>query len=148
MTFCPRCGKDENEIVLVGARQNILKCRECGTTIFGHRQSDACPKCGNKRRAYGMSDEFDFVRKIEAHERLPGGICDECEKEILSHKEIVRQGGIYWKCKDCQREGVIKASAPLAGVVREKTGIAPPNPVGIEFTKEQGCPACGGNGNE
>ena len=141
ITFCPRCGGEGDSIVLVGARKNVLKCNNCGMNIFGHRQSDACPSCGNKRQAYGMSDQFTFVRKIGDWEKLPM-ICKKCEDEMTLFRSIVREGGIYWKCKDCHKEGVLKSSAPLAGLVREHAKIFPPDPVGIEFTKEE-CPACG-----
>ena len=132
LTFCLRCGNDANEIMLIGKNDGKYKCSACGMTSYGKQKRDRCPKCEH---------DFYMVRTgiIEEYDKLPASdYCDDCKKEIKAHKEIVADGGIYWKCSKCDRSGVIKVSAPLATEVRRQHGIAPPAPYGIDFV----CPAC------
>lgn len=131
LTYCPRCGGDGRDLILVGRKDSVNECRACKLTVFG---GGPCPKCG-------MSTEF--VRKMEDREKLPGGLCEACEKEEAEHEAAVAEGGVYFKCADCGVRGVIKASAPFAAKVREAHGIAAPKPCGVEFTKKDGCPQCG-----
>ncbi len=126
---CPRCGKDNNELVLIGTRETILKCN-CGQTIYGHRHSEPCPKCGEKFN-------FTEVGKIEERDKIPTSLCDDCEKELAAEKEIVAEGGIYFRCK-CGARGVIKANAPICAKVRAKLDV-PKGPCGIDFDT---CPNC------
>jgi NMD protein affecting ribosome stability and mRNA decay len=136
LTFCRRCGGDAGELMLIGNRPNVYRCDRCETTIFGHRQSDPCPKCGRKF-------SFTFVRKIEENERLPAsGLCDKCDKEVKEYAQIVADGGVYFRCF-AGHTGVVKAGAPLSIAVRQQSGIEAPNPVGVEVEADQ-CPACRG----
>ena len=57
-------------------------------------------------------------------------------KELEQHlkfKSIVESGGAYWKCKECPQGGVLTAESKLAIALRETSGVASPDPVGIEF---------------
>lgn len=131
LTFCTRCGGDGAEIILLGARETVRTCRNCGTHNFGSRASDKCGKCGEKL--------FDAdSRKIGDSEKLPGGICDTCKAELESFRSEVAAGGVFWRCA-CGAEGVVKAGTELAKQVRETSGIAAPNPVGVSFEE---CPRC------
>ena len=112
LTFCPNCGGEGREIMLIGNREKVYKCAFCHVTIFGHRQSEPCPKCKDL-------GPHEFVRKIEDEERLPGGLCEACEKEKNEHDAVVAAGGIHFKCASCKITGVIKASSELAKTVRE-----------------------------
>jgi hypothetical protein len=136
LTYCPRCGGDGRDLILIGTRENVFQCASCKIHIFGHTTSEPCPKCQDR-------GPHTFVRKIEDHEKLPGGLCESCEKETKLHEQVVAEGGIYFECSDCKKSGVIKVTAPLAGIVREKLGIKAPAPCGVQFTKADGCPACG-----
>ena len=153
LTTCPRCGGTGPEIILVGSRDYKDICEVCGQVYIG----GADPKTkreGCLRERLGANDEkvrcnsVHFRREsLEENEKLPGGLCHDCEAELKVHEEVVAAGGIYWKCADCKRAGVIKHTSPLAGLVRKDAGIEPPDPVGVEFAKEPinglSCPACG-----
>lgn len=141
MACCPRCGKENGELVLIGARKSIYKCNNCGVNIYGHRKVEPCPNCkeGGGRQPY-VSSGFTHVGTIGEHDRIPTSLCDECEKELASFKEIVSAGGVYWKCSDCKMTGVIKKS-PFADAVRATHKLDAPAPCGIEFSKKD-CPAC------
>jgi hypothetical protein len=69
--------------------------------------------------------------------------CETCQQQTEEHRAVVAAGGVYWKCRDCHSEGVIKAESSFAAMVRQKSGVPIPNPVGVEFDKEHGCPVCG-----
>jgi len=62
---------------------------------------------------------------------------------MISHKSEVEKGGVYFRCKDCGVNGVIKAGVPFAEDVRKHHNLPAPAPCGVEFTKDTGCPRCG-----
>jgi len=138
LTFCRRCGRETNELLLVGAHTGKYTCDNCGLLMLGGRPNigHRCPRCGGNRTS------FTKTGTIGERERLPASdLCDGCKMELESFKQIVDEGGVYWKCKDCHAEGVMKKS-PYAGMVRLKLNI-PIGPCGVEFSKDCGCPKCG-----
>lgn len=144
VTICVDCGKDVG-VALLGRHDGLYKCRDCGGLSVGgkphknrpgHLGFSECPKCG-------AHDSYEWVGKIPEHEKLPIERCDECAAKQKAADDEVKAGGVYWKCEDCQSRGAIRAEAPLSKAVREKTGISPPDPVGVQFSKDHDCPACG-----
>jgi hypothetical protein len=132
MTYCPRCRGESGGIILVGADDGVYEC-SCGITMFGRGKSGLCGACGEKLGAR--------ARTLKQGERLPGPMCEKCEKEEAEHAKIVAEGGIYWRCKDCKRFGVIKPNEYTAGF-REATKKPTPEPVGVNFDASN-CPVCG-----
>jgi len=129
LTICTRCGKDGDELILIGAKEWLVQCDNCHIKIYG---GGPCPSCKSTR--------VSRIRKIGEHERLPStSPCKECRKELSVHAEMVRQGGVFFKCKGCGVDGVVKPTAELAKLVRKKMAIAPPDPVGVELGT---CPNC------
>jgi hypothetical protein len=102
----------------------------------GRRGKMVCP-CGNKHH-FTKVGKFDGTRD----RAVASQPCKKCEEEIETHHKLVEEGGVYWRCSDCASEGVIRPEAELAKAVREKHGIDPPEPCGVEFSKDWGCPAC------
>jgi hypothetical protein len=137
LTYCTRCGRDGPDLMLLGNRNWKRKCASCGCINYGASAKDDCGSCGVK---LWNSERIE----LEEREKLPGSLCNDCQKEVDQHAAIVAEGGIYWKCRDCKKGGVIWGSSELAKRVREKMGVEPPKPCGVEFTKAEGCPACGG----
>lgn len=131
MTYCPRCRKETDEIVLLGNRNNVLTCPWCGTRNYGSTTKDSCGACKN-------SLQSAEVKEIGEFERVPGSLCDECQQELKEFDEEVKKGGIYWRCK-CGAMGVIKASSEYAQEVRREAGIPAPSPIGVDLTD---CWAC------
>lgn len=131
MTFCPRCGGNGPEIVLLGSRDNVITCKNCGTLNFGSSSYEKCGKC--ETPLYNGE-----VRKIRGSEKVPGGLCDACKTEIKEWEEIVRAGGVFFRC-DCGAEGVVKSDSEMAKAVREHSKIFAPKPVGLSIAK---CPNC------
>ena len=136
LTFCQRCRGEANELLLLGNQDSVYTCEGCGQPHIGRPAKGRCVTCDS----YAVKK----TRTLDEHERLPASSpCDSCLKEIEEHRAVVAAGGIYIRCADCRAEGVIKSSSPLAAEVREAHGTAAPEPCGIEFTKEAGCPTCG-----
>lgn len=134
MTCCTRCGKDGDEIVLLGNQDSKYICGNCGLVHYGHTAH--CQKCGNASRA---------VLKKEAigeWEKLPS-TCKECREENEKFwkvaNEAAKTGGIIYKCQKCGSEGVITGTADIAVAVRKKTEVLPPKLVGVELAE---CPRC------
>jgi len=126
MTYCWRCGGDGPELVLLGSSNFRNQCPHCEAWVYGGLRSQPCPKCGER----GIGQNRTELTK---YERLPGGLCKECEDELKLHKDIVDAGGIYFKCKKCDKTGVIKGHTEIAKLVREKLKVEAPAPCGIEF---------------
>lgn len=137
LTTCWRCGADVG-VALPGAKDSIYTCTH-GVRSYGgppgrnpHQKMD----CGC------TSGQYKFDRKMHDHEKIPIEQCDDCTKEITEQGEVVKAGGIYFKCVDCGASGAIRAQNPLCTAVREQLKTPAPAPCGIEFNKET-CPACG-----
>lgn len=136
LTFCPRCGGESQELLLLGANDKVYTCDSCGKNHIGG--GFRCQECkGN----------LSFSRHLREGERLPAtDICDSCKKEIKEHREEVERGGVYWKCDKCHNSGIIKAGTDLAVATREVHKLEAPVPCGIDFTDnaEALCPICSG----
>lgn len=160
MTYCTYCvrfrGKsldavkkedrpnDGRELILVGNRQFVDTCTNCGMQYFGGKpapkqpyEGTPCIKCSNT--SYTR-------RRLTDYERIPSAEpCEECQKIIDEEKahmtEVVGAGGIYFLCEDCGTQAVITADHELAKEVRKKMKIEPPHPCGVKVTKKD-CPMC------
>lgn len=140
LTICPGCGEDGEEILLLGTSDYIHRCTACNTNQLATKRAKKCPQCGEHA--------LQFVRQLETQEKLPGSLCKKCSDARDVVDAAVKEGGVYWKCKDCNSNGALKAEAQLAKDVRKQMGIKAPKPCGVEFTKEN-CPVCGvQNGKE
>jgi len=136
LAVCMNCGKETGEILLIG-RCDKFVCLSCRQVVYGSAPR-TCPKCGSCRIALAAKD-------VEAPWRIPAGLCDTCAKMFEESKALVRQGGVFWKCKKCGSVGAVRPGTYLALMVRHKMGVVAPKPCGIKFTKEQ-CPVCGRKG--
>lgn len=127
LTYCPRCGKEGQELILTGAAK-LYECA-CGQKHIGYPKNGRCVKCELHR---------DLVCKgeIPPETKLSGSLCDSCDAEVKRLKAEVDRGGIPFRCVDCKVEGVIKAEHELAKTVRKERGLC-----GIEFSKKD-CPQC------
>ena len=138
VVVCARCGKPTGEVVLPG-KVSHYSCSGCGNTnILLQRTSGGCPNC----KAFGTLTRIKGDVQIPENVNM-GTVCVSCREQIEKHKADVAAGGIYWECKDCNSMGVITADAELAKIWRKRVGIPPPDPCGIQFSKEDACPACG-----
>lgn len=131
LTFCRRCGRDGNELILLGTRDYKTQCPNCNTMNYGSSPRDKCGKC--KKSMHNGKKE-----SIEEYERLPSGdICDNCKKELDNTEAIVIAGGIYFKCSfGC--EGAIP-DCEFTKDFRKDNNIPTPEKVGVEFDADN-CP--------
>jgi len=122
LSVCPRCGKDTG-VVLVGKRDIVTTCANCGTRNYGSYRHEKCGGCRAPLRD-GKS------RKLEEQEKLPGAFCEECLKEAEVWEEEVKRGGVYWRCK-CGCDGVFKADSEVAVSYRQLAGKPAPEVLGV-----------------
>ena len=128
-TYCPRCMKNTEEILVIDAALTSYKCPICDMGYLGSLPS-VCEKCGNS--TYGI-----VGKPLADLERIPQ-LCDECIREMKDFFEEVKMGGVYWDCK-CGRKGVIHAKSEFAKDFRKKVGIAAPAVCGVHL---EVCPEC------
>lgn len=132
LCMCPRCGEDNSEIVMLGASNKKITCSDCGCVNYGASWLGSCGKC---RKVFTSSDKVEDIQDLE---KIPGTLCQRCNDELKKFEEAVSAGGVYFRCK-CGASGVAVAESGLAKAVREKSGIAAPNPVGVDLEE---CPSC------
>lgn len=125
LTFCPRCKCDTNEIVI---GDNRLITHNNGETAITPRT-----RVNQTIKKLGWS-RSDCRVGILPEGKVPAtDYCDSCKEELEEYSSIVKNGGVYWRCQTCSREGVIKPSE-YADLVREAANIPAPDPCGVEFT--------------
>jgi len=139
-TFCLRCGQG-----ITGLPNNKIKkcrCPECGTIHYGLPDKIGRARaCGSCERIY---DKTWKVMAWEDWECMPSkDPCPACKEELTMMANVVKQGGIYWRCNKCHHSGVVGADSELSKKVRLTSKTPAPDPVGIDFDPEQ-CPVCSG----
>jgi NMD protein affecting ribosome stability and mRNA decay len=130
LTFCPRCGKDSDGIILTGAAHQY-ECPWCHQMHIGAPDHKVCQKCG---KAFSKREWVDHG-ELPVSEKLPL-MCKACEEDLKTLNAEVKKGGVPFRCKTCHTEGVIKAETEFAKAWRAEHGK-----VGIEYEQ---CPMCGG----
>jgi hypothetical protein len=128
--ICPMCGKETGNIILLG-RCNKYICQDCRKFIYSSALPKCCP-CGSSRVKLKEVD-------VKAPMRIPGRICEDCKKTLEEQGAMVRQGGVYFKCRKCGTTGVIRPGHIISLLTRHKMGICAPKPCGIEL---EDCPKC------
>jgi hypothetical protein len=122
LTVCTNCGKDTNSLTVgeLWKAKNQYK-----NWVYFYRRD---------RRKIEKELQFEFkeVIRVGPHERIPFGLCDECETEIHQFEQIVQSGGAYWHCKECHQSGVLKP-CEYVDHIRQANAILAPKPIGIEF---------------
>lgn len=143
LTCCRNCGKDVG-VALLGASESVFKCSRCDMKSIGGRPRKNRPGHLGERQCPGCGAHDSYVRDgvVGEYDKIPDGLCTECEETEAACAEVVREGGIFWKCSKCGSAGAIRASAPLAAMVREQMDIAAPDPVGVDFEGDSNCPVC------
>jgi DNA-directed RNA polymerase subunit RPC12/RpoP len=132
LSYCPRCGGDAEELMLIGNRTAIVKCESCGNKVIGGlRSGEKCPACQHRSTGRG-----EHVGSVGEHDKLPASRpCAKCRQELAEHKAIVEAGGLYFRCKECNKQGVIKAEAEFAKALRLQHNKPAPELCGVEFEK-------------
>lgn len=135
VTSCKGCGNSVG-LVMLGIADHMARCTACGQMNLGIKKgSQKCMNCGERC--------LDIRLPIAEHERLPIDVCDDCRTAVDRADAEVKAGGIYWRCIDCGSSGALRAESGLAKEARESLKM-PTEPCGVEFTKHEGCPVCGG----
>lgn len=135
LTFCPRCGGEGRELILVGANDKVITCPHCGMNAIGFKSTQLCPKC--KKRLMGGK-----VRTLEDHEKLPGNLCEKCEEEVKKIEELIKDGAVHVKCKGCGMQGVLRKDHPMSIQARDHFNLHNGEPCGVEV---DACPQCESN---
>ena len=131
MGVCVQCGEGTG-VVLLGANNKKRTCNHCNTVNYGASSNQKCGKC--KELLHNAE-----VATIDEHEKLPNGLCDSCTETNKDCEELVKNGGIFFRCLKCKTEGAVKGDTDLAINVRKKLELPAPELCGIELPD---CPQC------
>lgn len=145
LTYCPRCGGETPELTIGVAYWLTWEGPISNEYGFNRGQKIGVYNRGRRSpllKTMGLEHVPNWLGRVhvERHEKLPASEpCDECKAEIEEHKQIVKDGGVYFKCAECGRDGVIKDS-PFARRVREISVDVGRSknvhkPCGIQFVK-------------
>lgn len=128
--FCPRCGSLTGKIVHFGPKEAVTTCPNCGTINYAAKPNNTCGKCF--RLMAGGS-----VRILKKKEKIPDqNVCSSCAQDIRDEQIIVRNGGLFFRCQECGKTGIILPESGLK--IREEIGK------GYNIKDEGGFyPACG-----
>lgn len=143
LTYCPSCGGDTNELLLLGSKNFVYTSDTTGRMYVGMTQTEIFKQ---DRDAQGPFTK----RVLKQGERLPStSLCDTCETAHKAvHDLVVQEGGIHWRCKQCKSEGGLRGDHALSIRVREQQGDEYTMPdadtgewkqVGVEMDE---CPVC------
>jgi len=125
LCFCRRCGEDTGAMT-VGA---MVKYE----TPDGRLLYAQAGKGSQAARDAGINILQCKKLEVEAGEKVPDiELCSNCEKELENFHAIVKAGGVYFRCKECENEGVIRKSE-FADEVRRLNKVEAPAPCGVEF---------------
>jgi ribosomal protein L37AE/L43A len=127
---CRNCGTPTGPVLL--GSDELWTCTSCEAQHIGKPEAELC-HCGAVAKHTGTINPEDV---------LPVGMCQNCSSNEEGAIKDVEAGGAYWRCSDCGMSGALTADHEASKLIREKTGIKPPEPVGIELDKEHGCPFC------
>jgi hypothetical protein len=126
---CPGCNKGMG--ILKFKKPTFgWKCSKCGILIVSEEDPGTCSKC--KEATLVSTGEFTGSRVSEK-------LCQTCQNEVDQFDRILGDGGIRWRCKDCNNEGVFEAPHPYAQMFRDE-GIDPKTS-GLLLDRDD-CPFC------
>lgn len=119
ITICPICYEQTEEIALAG-NSDIYECNNCHEKIISYPGKKIECKCGNIKTILSP-DNFKLLRKFdtekdEVYSQQP---CDKCKKILEEQEEQIKNGGIYFRCKNCGSNGVIKAGETTSNIRKQ-----------------------------
>ena len=126
--MCNYCGKIlDTEVEIKDGEDFKYQCSKCGIFILGSAGAKECYSCGGEMIELGKISDTETI----------GIICQECQKRIdkqmEEHKQIVKDGGIYFRCLKCKTRGVIKPNNKICQETRERLEVDISEPCGIEI---------------
>ncbi len=133
LTSCPVCTGDAEELTI----GEVVK-------YFG-KESDQLLGYGHPGGVLAellIQKEVPYrVEPVSGAERVPAsGPCPDCAADILHQnlefEDVVKGGGIHWRCEACHSYGVIVEgdSRGFSAAVRRGAGVLPPNQIRVTFT--------------
>lgn len=125
-TYCRRCECEMNEIIVGDNRRLVNKTTQQIALVPKDRVEELAEKLGWD--ILNCSIEMVPPGKLPASE-----YCDSCKAEIAEFESVIEAGGVYWRCLECNKGGVV-AKSKFADDVRLMTGIETPEETGVEFS--------------
>jgi predicted RNA-binding Zn-ribbon protein involved in translation (DUF1610 family) len=129
--YCPRCGEDTKAVAMGEIRKATLSN---GQLVYAQKGREAKMQADLVVKNMVAQGESLTWIDLEPDERVPdNSVCEKCANELSEWADMVKRGGVYFKCRECGANGIVHAGTELAEQVRESQKIAAPAPVGMEF---------------
>lgn len=129
MCVCVNCGK--NTGLTIGV---ILKAKDAeGNTHYCNRGETT--KYNKSLTKAGIDKVTGWETITDSWEKVPIGFCEKCAKvmELLYHE--AKNGGVMFKCSECNIEGVFKANSEAALEIRKNCNKTKKEVIGITLDK-------------
>ncbi len=126
LTFCTRCGGDTNELTI--------------GVVFKAETADGKKLYANRGQTYKLEKKLNIPLHLEwtevgEREKVPAaGYCDTCTKDLKAQQEMVKAGGIYFRCITCGLNGSLKKNE-YTDRIRAHLKIYAPDPCVLQFDK-------------
>lgn len=132
LTTCPQCGSEGRGLTIGELRKAEIPGHP-GQYVYANRGQTTKSAADLEKRGV-ISHRHDLHwEKVAEGEKIPDSEpCDKCQAEQKEHAQIVAAGGVYFRCTQCQQQGVIKPNE-FTVQVREKHELTNGEPCGIEF---------------
>jgi hypothetical protein len=130
-TTCPRCGGAGTPLEIDDLRKAELPS---GKIAFS--PASELGAVGKKFQSQGLvENEQDLLwLAVNDNDIVPSQEpCDKCKDQLVVWDELVKAGGVAFRCKTCTIEGVITEDHAFAKMVREQSKQPKPAPLGVAF---------------
>lgn len=131
LCYCTRCGNDTGSLSVGDVRKAELDNGQVVYASRGKGQKNVSAQL--KRQGYIKRLSW---QRLDDNEKVPDtGFCESCRKELEEWAELVKEGGVYFRCGECKANGVIHPHTEVSETIRKHMGIEPPKPCGVEFQR-------------
>lgn len=136
LTFCPKCGGEGTELIMLGNKNHKGICPDHGHVYgIGARMKHCI--------ADGCGRALTEVEELTDQEKVPSIVlCDTCQKSLKIQQEAIERGGIAWKCSTCGSEGAILKGGQHDEMIAD---VRAKGYTGITFSN---CPCCNKEQNQ
>jgi len=130
-TFCPRCGKPDGHKTFGVVMKTSLTDGHKVYASKGYEQQ--------VEENLAKQGKLALIGTLTWQEVVPGApipaphMCQDCVIVVRQMEQDIENGGVFFACKQCGMQGIIKADTHYAKEVRKQHDLPAPAPVKVVF---------------